>query len=256
MSHIHIPDGVIAPVWIVVGFIITAVLLGLAIHNIRKQDLSRKVPVIGVASALMIIAMSLPIHPFHINLAVLSGIIVGPWLGLIAVFIVNTILAFLGHGGITVIGLNTITLGSEVMVGSIIFYALSGRLRPVLASVAATVMALLVSVSLMIGIVGLTSAGWENALPHDHSAHMHEGTTDQHQHLGTDSAVSAVEGEHEEVEQTVKETKFLFFSGWIAVGLIVLIGIVIETVVTASIVSFLVKVRPDMINNSKIRVKK
>jgi len=76
----------------------------------------------------MLVAMSLEILPifYHINLSVVAGILLGPALGFLAAFIANLILAFMGHGGITVIGLNTLLLGSEAVLGHTLFYLLSG----------------------------------------------------------------------------------------------------------------------------------
>ena len=41
----------------------------------------------------------------------------GPALSFVSVFVVNLILALLGHGGITAVGINTLTIGIEAALG-------------------------------------------------------------------------------------------------------------------------------------------
>ena len=115
MSHLHIPDGVIDPIWLILGYILTGLVIFICINKIRKRNEEGKMALLGVMGAVMLLAMSVPLGfiPFHINLTALSGIILGPNYGFLAAFIVNLILAFLGHGGITVVGLNTLIVGSE-----------------------------------------------------------------------------------------------------------------------------------------------
>jgi len=77
MSHLHIPDGVL-PGWIVMaGWIITALLLSFSIYRVKNNEIKRKIPLIGIISALMIVCMTIPIIPpiYHINLSVIAGII-------------------------------------------------------------------------------------------------------------------------------------------------------------------------------------
>ncbi|MCL4552632.1 MAG: energy-coupling factor ABC transporter permease [Candidatus Marsarchaeota archaeon] len=164
MGHIHIPDGVL-PIWLVVaGWAVAAVVLGLAVYRLRGEDVRRKVPLLGVVAALMLVAMSTEIAPiaYHINLTVLAGILLGPALGIIAAFIVDLILALFGHGGVTVVGLNTITLGSEVVFGFLIFKGLVAVLRrfkwsPWVAGFVGTVLTLAISTSMLIGIVAASN---------------------------------------------------------------------------------------------------
>lgn len=159
MSHIHLPDGVIPVAWWVLGYILTAIVLAVAFSRTKLIDTRRKVPFLGIISALMLVAQSVPLGfiPFHLSLAVLAGIVLGPWLGFIAVFVTNLFLAFIGHGGITVVGLNTIVVGSEAIVGYLLFTGLERYLfSPVTAAIIATFIALNISVSLMVGVVALS----------------------------------------------------------------------------------------------------
>ena len=113
MTHMHIPDFVL-PVWLwVSGFVVMAAALWVSLVRLRSMDKKREIPLLGAISAAMIVAMSLEILPiaYHINLSVVAGILLGPSLGFVAAFIVNLMLALLGHGGVSVIGLNTLLLG-------------------------------------------------------------------------------------------------------------------------------------------------
>jgi len=115
MSHIHIPDGVM-PLWLILlGWIGAACLLGWATRRLGRRDIRQSVPRVGVMAAAMLVAMSTEFAPigYHMNLTVVAGIMVGPALGIVAAFIVVLILALFGHGGITVVGLNTLVIGAE-----------------------------------------------------------------------------------------------------------------------------------------------
>ena len=124
MTHLHIPDGIL-PLWLwVSGLVVMTLVLAFSLFRLRRMDMKVKIPLLGALSATMLVAMTLEILPlaYHINLSVISGILLGPALGFVAAFIVNLILAFMGHGGITVMGLNTLLLGSEAVLGHVFFY--------------------------------------------------------------------------------------------------------------------------------------
>lgn len=247
MSHLHLVDGVISPVWWILGHVISLAILLLAVAKVKKEELAQKVPFIGVLSALMLITMSVPLGflPFHLNLTVLAGILAGPWIGFIAVFIVNLILAFIGHGGITVVGLNTLIIGMEVVVGYFLFKTVAKYLKPVKAVVVTVMVTLLISTSFMGGVVALTNAGMEHMLPQGHHEEEHYDETDHHD--GSES------NQHKELSEQLSNVKFFALSGWGAVLVILMLGIIIEAVVTAMVVGFFLKVRPDMIETVKIR---
>jgi cobalt/nickel transport system permease protein len=160
MSHIHIPDGVL-PIWLVViGWIFTAVILYICIRRVRNVQLVRKIPLIGIVSAIMIVGMTLEIVPiaYHINMSVIAGIVLGPALGFISVFIVDLMIAMFGHGGFTVVGLNTLIVGTEAVLGFYFFHAFLGflscsKISVGLSAALATVLSLIISTFLMIGII-------------------------------------------------------------------------------------------------------
>src|SRR4030067_2643235 len=119
MSHIHLPDGVL-PVWLWVSGFIVAILVGTILSRfIKKEELTRRLPLLGMMAAAMVLGASVEIVPiaYHVNLTVISGILLGPSLIFLATFVVNVILALFGHGGIIVIRLKTLTLSIEGVFG-------------------------------------------------------------------------------------------------------------------------------------------
>jgi cobalt/nickel transport system permease protein len=225
VSHIHLPDGVLSPVFWVPGFIICFALLWFFTKRIKGEEAKKKIPLTGVAAGLMLIFMSVPLGflPVHLGLAVLCGILVGPALGFTAAFAVNTILALLGHGGFTVIGINTLLMGGEAVLGCYIFRALSRRTGKTSSAVISNIIALLITTALMVLIVS-SAVGAAHALPiHDHG---HE--------------IEAAHG--------AEDFSFLTFTGWSAAAIIIAAGILIESFATGLIVRFLSKIRPDLIH--------
>lgn len=164
MSHIHIPDGVL-PFWLWGGgWLLALAMLFAADRGARRSDVRRKVPLLGAVSAMMLVAMTAEIVPlaYHVNLTVVAGILLGPVLGAVAAFVVEVVLAMLGHGGITVLGLNTLIVAAETALGWALFRAgvrLLGRRRAGLAAGLATALTLAVTTSMLVGIVALAGGG-------------------------------------------------------------------------------------------------
>lgn len=224
MSHLHLVDGVISPLWWITGYVLALGILVFAASRIKKNELSMKVPFIGITGALMLICMSVPLGflPVHLNLTVLAGILAGPWVGYIAVFIVNIILALIGHGGITVIGLNTLLIGTEVILGHYLFKAVKKWIKPVAAAAIAVFVTLLVSTTFILGIIALTGTGLVHGLMPGSLEHGHPHIFE--------------------------------VSGWGTAVFVLLVGIALEVSVTSLIVAFFLKVRPDMISDKSSRL--
>lgn len=241
MSHLHLTDGVIAPVWCILGYVLAAIALTGCIVRVRGSEVVKRAPFIGLIAALMLLTMSVPLGfiPFHLNLTVLLSIIAGPAVGFIAMFAVNFILALIGHGGITVVGINTLIIGIEVFLGYGLFRLFVKVISMRLSALLAVVCALLVSTSAMVGVVYATNAGMASALPHQHES------VEQ-----IESHERELEGEHvhgESFETVLSEVKVFSFTGIAAVVLILLMGIGLEAAVTFFVVGFFQKVRPDFL---------
>ncbi len=164
MSHIHIPDGVL-PLWLWAGgWALALVMVFAAGRYAERSEVRRKVPLLAVISALMLVAMSSEIVPiaYHLNLTVVAGVLLGPALAVIAAFIVEVVLAMLGHGGVTVLGLNTLLITTEMVMGWALFHGLVralGRRHAGWSGGITTVITLATTTTMLVGIVALAGGG-------------------------------------------------------------------------------------------------
>lgn len=232
MTHLHLPDGIIPWPWLLVGLAITGILVIWAGRSVPRDELAVRIPRVAVIAALMILGMSVPlgIIPFHMNLTVLAGVLLGPWLGFVSGVAVNIILGLMGHGGLTVIGLNSLITGTEIIMGALLFRSFRHHIRPAAAGATATVLTLIVSFALIISVASL--AGGDLDL-------LAEGSEDGHNHAAqVDNSHSS---EHE-------SEGLLAFTG--AVAPVFASGVAIEAVVVAAVVGYLARVRPEFLNNN------
>lgn len=155
MAHLHLPDGVLPFYLWAAGYAAVAcvlIVLWLKFRGARNLSAFARA---GFFAALMVVAMSFHVAPlgYHLNLAALAGIMAGPAAALLACLFANVILALLGHGGITVIGLNTLTLGLEAVAAFAVFRAAASVKATWPRAFVATVVALAVGTTLAYGIV-------------------------------------------------------------------------------------------------------
>ncbi|MEI7813878.1 MAG: energy-coupling factor ABC transporter permease [Coriobacteriia bacterium] len=244
MSHIHIPDGVL-PLWLIaVGWIAAGALTALAVRRASNHDLRRRIPLVGAMAALMLVGMSSEIIPiaYHINLTVLAGILLGPWLSIITALIVNVMLALVGHGGVTVIGLNTLVIVAEMVVGWFLFGQFArvfGRRRPAVSAAGATVLALIVSTTLLVGIVAL---GGSPAATRESGA-FNPATLSFANPFGGGVVTNVIVAP--QAEQPAPKLPVARFA--IMVYLLGSVGWLIEALITALIVGFVARVRPGLV---------
>lgn len=235
MSHIHFPDGVL-PVWLWVSGFTVAILVGVILFRfIKKEDLTRRLPLLGMMAAAMILGASVEIVPiaYHINLTVISGILLGPSLIFLATFVVNVILSLFGHGGITVIGLNTLTLSIEGIIGYFFFrflWRVFRRLTP--AIFIATFLALFCSTLSMIGVVSLGTSHYEELIHQEGKGvigfHFSKEKNHQHQEGAAENEVN--------LKRFIAIVLPLGFIGWI-----------LEGVITTLIARYIHRLRPDLL---------
>ena len=109
----HIPDGYLSVA--IPAFIITILFWGIAIKKIKITD--RQVPIMGLLTALFFAAMfmNFPIiggTSAHLLGGASIGLILGPFSGLISMTIIIVLQAFLfGDGGLTSLGANILNMG-------------------------------------------------------------------------------------------------------------------------------------------------
>jgi cobalt/nickel transport system permease protein len=235
------------PLWLIAaGWLGTFALVALAVNRARTLDLRRRVPLVGAMAALMLVGMSSEIIPiaYHINLTVVAGILLGPWLSIITALVVVVMLALVGHGGVTVIGLNAIVIAAEMMLGWGLFHAfvrVLGRRRAGLATAGAAVIALALSTTLLVVIVAL---GGSPAASRESGA-FDPGTLSFSNPFAEGVATNVlVSGEETPVVQEAPLSIRRFATMVYTLGAI---GWVLEALISALIVSFVARVRPGLV---------
>ena len=247
MSHIHIPDGVL-PVWLVaLGWVAALALVWFASSRARRTDVRRKVPLLGVVAALVLVAMSTEIVPiaYHVNLTVVAGVLLGPWLGAIAAFIVVIMLALLGHGGVTVIGLNTLMIAAEMAIGWGLFRLLVrafGRRHVGWAAAVATIVTLAITTTALVGLVALAGGG--AATGRETGALDPRSLTFANPFSGGIVSVNTLRGEAAPVAPAAPLSVARFAAVVYTLGPI---GWVLEALVTAAVLSYVARVRPGLV---------
>jgi cobalt/nickel transport system permease protein len=165
----------------------------------------------------MLAAMSVPIGPLgHLSFAPMVGILLGPGLGFLAALVVNGILALLGHGGITVVGLNTCILGAAMVTARPAYLLLRRMLAPGRAGALAAIASLVASVLALCLVIALaTRAGGPAAAA-----------------LASDP----------DLPTATATGRFVLYSSpfWV-------LAIAAEALVTSSVLSFLARVRPELL---------
>lgn len=122
----HIPDGILPAPVCIGGFALAAPLLGHALRQInRLPDVTEQVPKASLLTAAFFIASSIhiPIPPASVHL-VLNGLL-GAVLGYFAVPAIAIGLflqaVMFGHGGLTTLGVNTVMMGFPALLAAWIF---------------------------------------------------------------------------------------------------------------------------------------
>ncbi len=156
MTHLHIPDGVL-PAWLWGPGLALALLL-LVLTAARGGE-RRRVAVQAALGALVlaVMAVEIPLGPveYHLTLIGPVGVLLGP-AGIFQVaFVASGILALMGHGGLTVVGLNALVLGSGGALARPVDRAAARRFSPPAAMALATAATQLVSGALWLIVVGL-----------------------------------------------------------------------------------------------------
>ena len=126
MAHIHLEDGSFTVFWVLVWWGIAVLLIGIALYLLRssKKPDPKKITIAAfvTTAAFAIFQVQVPIFGgVHLNLTPLIGILAGPLLGSLIIFVVNILSAAIGHGGWGLVGANILVNLSEVLVAWIVF---------------------------------------------------------------------------------------------------------------------------------------
>lgn len=174
MTHLHLPDGAL-PLWLwLPGFALCAGLIAL-VNARHRASASDRLALLGSLGALQLATLAVPLGPlgYHLTLAPVLGVLLGPGLAFVAAVVVNTMLALLGHGGVTTIGLNSLVLGATAAVAHFAYRGLAPRTGSGWAGATAAVVAQAVSFALFLAIIGVAGlhAGPQAAAGHEHAGH-------------------------------------------------------------------------------------
>ena len=114
-NKMHIPDGFLSPTVFVAAFVVTAIFWAISFFKIKLTD--KQVPIMGLLTALFFAAMMMN-YPIvggttaHLLGGASMGLILGPFAGCISVTIILVLQALLfGDGGLTTLGANVLNMG-------------------------------------------------------------------------------------------------------------------------------------------------
>jgi cobalt/nickel transport system permease protein len=236
MAHLHLPDGVLPFYLWAAGYAVAAAalfVLWLKFRGARNLFVFARA---GFFAALMVVAMSLHLAPlgYHLNLAALAGIVAGPAAALLACFFANVILALLGHGGVTVIGLNTITLGVEALAAYALFRALAFIKASWPRAFVATALALAAGTAVAFGVVVVGTRDFGEVVHRGRGAGVEFHLFDEH----ADGARAPAEVGEGEV--SAGRLAALFFG-------LGAVGWALEAAVTATVAVYLKKTAPRLL---------
>ncbi|MEM1569574.1 MAG: energy-coupling factor ABC transporter permease [Candidatus Bathyarchaeia archaeon] len=124
----HIPDGFLDPAVIILTYAMLAVYGFFAFKRIKNSLNTENTPLVSVLSASIFAAQMLnwPLPggtSLHFVGGALAGIMLGPWLGFLTIFIVLVVQCLVFHdGGITALGANSLNMAIiDVLVGYAIY---------------------------------------------------------------------------------------------------------------------------------------
>lgn len=217
MAHIHLEDGTFSPAWVLFWWAVTAVLIGLALMSLKRDSVSVRRLTIGAMCAAVGIAVFLVTIPVfggvHLNLTPLIGILAGPAVGGIATLVINLFSAAVGHGGLGMIGVNTVINLTEVFLGYYAYRFLRTRIKAgrFASGFSAATLALVTTAVAVVAII----------------------------------SVAGIQDSHLEEEETAHNLV-------IVAAVNIVVG-VIEGLVTGYIVTFIGRIRPDLLEHVETR---
>ena len=249
MTHVMVPDGVL-PWWLsVAGWVVAVALLGLALWRLRGTTAARTVPLVGVMTALMVVIMSIELVPigYELHLTALTGMVIGPWYGMITALLFNVLRALIGDGAFTNIGLNTVITGLEIALGAAMWRVLAplARRRAPLAGCRHVLSVSVVATGAFVGVIALSTVE-PSKLIETGAFNVSAGTFGEAPLANGLLSVHLTEAEGEEEAAGEGEQPGL---GGFTLALLVLapIGALVEAIISGAIVSFIARVRPHLL---------
>ncbi len=144
----HIGDGIMAPPFWVLGYIIAVSILAYATRKTRDTLGNTQIPILGVLAAGIFVAQMLnfPVGggtTGHLVGAALAAILLGPYAAVVIITIVLIVQAFLfGDGGVTALGLNILNMA---IISSFVAYAIYMSIKTIASGKAGTYIAIFIA---------------------------------------------------------------------------------------------------------------
>ncbi|MCU0852926.1 MAG: energy-coupling factor ABC transporter permease [Thermoplasmata archaeon] len=214
MAHVHLEDGAFSLEWVIIWGLIAAALVAFALYRLGGKLPTRKMAIAAMCVAVGIVIFQVEIPVFgglHINLTPLMGILVGPGLGTLVVLIINIFSAAIGHGGWGMIGPNAIVNVTEVLLGYYLYRLCRTRLKAGRFTSGFSAATVALTVSALLVVVIVSISGLQDST------------------------------------QTTEET----FANMLLLAAANIVTGVIEGFVTGYIVSFVGKIRPDLLQDAE-----
>ncbi|GAB4578101.1 MAG: energy-coupling factor ABC transporter permease [Anaerolineales bacterium] len=133
-AELHIPDGFLSVAISIIFWLITIVMLGMAIRRTQGELSERQIPLMGVMAAFIFAAqmINFPVAggtSGHMLGGALAAITLGPWAGMLAMATVIGVQALLlQDGGLVVLGANIFNMGLiTAVIGYGLYQATAGR---------------------------------------------------------------------------------------------------------------------------------
>ena len=218
MSHLHIPDGILPPALWIAGLVLTGLVLawsGPAAARGGPRLIAYQSALGGIMLAVMALPVPITAFDYCMTLAGPVGVLLGPASVFQVSFVVTLILALLGQGGFTVVGLNTLVLGFGAMLARPVYLRSVRGLGPARAVAFATATSQLAS-----------TLGWILVL------------------LLSVRLTPDITGEHEIAQGLVRGIHGV---GAVIVVAMLLAAVAIESLLGYGLARFLARVRPDLL---------
>lgn len=218
MSHLHIPDGVLPPIVWIAGLVLAlfgVALSAIATRGVGPQRIAFQSALGGLMLAVMAIPVPITAFDYCMTLAGPIGVLLGAASAFQVSFVVTVILALMGQGGFTVIGLNALVLGLGAMTARPLYLWMAARMRRPLAMALATAVSQLVSSALWLAV------------------------------LAVSVRLSPVAAADEEVHHTIRWLQGGALVALLAPLLLVAVGV--ESLLGYGLAQFLDRVRPDLL---------
>ena len=152
MSHLHIPDGVLPPQLWIAGLILAFLALLIAVRSTRgagPQQIAYQSALGGIMLAVMAIPIPITAFDYCMTLAGPVGVLLGAGAAFQVSLVVTLILALMGQGGFTVVGLNALVLGAGASLARPVYVrAVAAGRTPAVAMAIATALSQLFSSAL------------------------------------------------------------------------------------------------------------